>query len=560
MASVVSTRSRLTPGFVAALLVAVCFMAPLLVGFAGTVWQAAGGEGAFEHVRTLLADPRLSSALALTLFTGGLASLLVAMLTIIVLVSTHGTWAWRALMTCVPPLLAVPHAALAVGIAFLLAPSGWIMRWVSPWLTGFERPPVDWTVPDAHGLSLVIGLVVKETPFLLLAAAAQLRSLDVDASLRIGRTLGYSPARCWSRLILPRLWPRVRLTFLVIVAFNFAVVDMAILLGPGHPPTLAVWLVQLVADPATRTLASVGALMLAILVALACLAVLLAEEISGRAAVWRRRSGHRGHGFALARQGGQIIAGVITLTGVLSLVVLPIWSVASRWRFPQAWPSKWTLDHWSRRLDTVIEPTLTTLSFAVVTAVLAIVAGIVWLEAERRGRVPRLDGVWYLPLLIPQTALLFGWQVAALRADVDGSWGVVLHAHWVYALPYVVLILATAWRELDPRWEHAAATLGAGYWRILWRVRLPLLAGPVAQASAVAASVSVAQYLPTLLLGAGRQATLATELIAGQGGMDRRSMATLAVLQALLPLLAFVLALRWQGARRSRQTNVIAVP
>ena len=557
MVSVVPNRLRPTSGLAAACVVALCFVAPLLVGSIGTVWQAMAGDGASAQIRALLLDPRLKSALSLTLFTGGIASLLVAVLTVIVLVSTHGTRAWRALMACVPPLLAVPHAALAVGIAFLLAPSGWIMRWVSPWLTGLERPPLAWTVPDAWGVSLVIGLVIKETPFLVLAAAAQLRSLDVEASLRIGRTLGYSPARCWSRLILPRLWPRVRLTFLVIVAFNFAVVDMAILLGPGHPPTLAVWLVQLVADPASRDIASTGALMLAALVAVACLVVLLGEALCGRVAAVRRRSGNRGHGFTLARSLGQVIAGVVTLTGVLSLLVLPLWSLASRWRFPEAWPSDWTLLHWSRRLDTVIEPTLATLSLAIVTAVLAVIAGIVWLEAERHGRVPRLDGLWYLPLLIPQTALLFGWQVAALRADVDGTWGVVLHAHWVYALPYVVLILATAWRELDPRWEHAAATLGAGYWSVLWRVRLPLLAGPLAQAAAVAVSVSVAQYLPTLLLGAGRQATLATELVAGQGGMDRRSMATLAVLQALLPMLAFIIALRWQGARSDRAAPVV---
>jgi len=416
-----------------------------------------------DLVREVLGDPRLRSALSLTVFTGGVASFLVAALTVVILVSAHGTRAWRALIAALPPLLAVPHAALAVGIAFLLAPSGWLVRLVSPTLTGFERPPVDWTIPDAWGISLIAGLVIKETPFLVLACAAQLRGLDVDASLRIGRTLGYSPARCWSRLILPRLWPRIRLVFLAILAFNLAVVDMAILLGPGHPPTLAVWLVQLISDPVTRHSAAVGALLLTLLVAAACASVLLMERLLGFVAVGRRRSGRRSRGSLAARRVGQAIAWSLTVVGVLSLLVLPVWSLASRWRFPDAW------------------------------------------------------------------------------------------------LPYVVLILATAWRELDPRWMHASATLGVGYWKTLWRVRLPLLAGPVAQAAAVAVAVSVAQYLPTLLLGAGRQATLATELVAGQGGMDRRSMATLAVLQAVLPLLAFLLALRWQR-RQSLRVPVAVVP
>ncbi len=541
----------------AALLVAVLFISPLAAGLLGTFVQASAGADLLRNLGEVLNDPRLRAALVLTVFTGGLASVLVAALTSVVLVSAHGTRAWRALNAALPPLLAVPHAALAVGIAFLFAPSGFVLRLMSPSLTGYDRPPTDWTVPDAWGISLIVGLVVKETPFLVLAAVAQLRGLDVDESLSIGRTLGYSPARCWSRLILPRLWPRIRLAFLAILAFNLAVVDMAILLGPGHPPTLAVWLVQLVSDPSTRHVAAIGALLLTGIVIAACALVLLSERVLGLMAARRRRNGQRRPGSQLARRLGQAIAWILTLTGVLSLLMLPLWSFASRWRFPHAWPSAWTLQHWTHRLGSVFEPAVATLFFALISAVFAVCAGIVWLEAERRGRVPRLDSLWYVPLLVPQTTLLFGWQVWAIHAQLNGGWLVVMHAHWVYSLPYVVLILATAWRELDPRWMHASATLGVGYWRTLWRVRLPLLAGPVAQAAAVAVAVSVAQYLPTLLLGAGRQATLATELVAGQGGMDRRSMATLAVLQAVLPLTAFVLALRWQ--RRQRFAAPVAV-
>ena len=262
----------------------------------------------------------------------------------------------------------------------------------------------------------------------------------------------------------------------------------------------------------------------------------------------------------MARLGGQGIAVALLGIGLLSLVVLPIWTFASRWRFPDPWPAVWTLQNWTERLPRLVEPALNTLGFAVATAALALAAGILWLEAERRGRVPRLDGLWYVPLLVPQIALLFGWQVAAVRAGLDGRWPTVLHAHWVYALPYVVLLLANAFRDLDPRWSHAAATLGAGYWRTLWRVRLPLLARPVAQAAAVAASVSVAQYLPTLLLGVGRHATLATELVAGQGGMDRRAISTLALLQALLPLLAFALAIGWPAWRSRRLRHGARLP
>jgi putative thiamine transport system permease protein len=52
----------------------------------------------------------------------------------------------------------------------------------------------------------------------------------------------------------------------------------------------------------------------------------------------------------------------------------------------------------------------------------------------------------------------------------------------------------------------------------------------------------LAQYLPTLILGAGRIATVTTEAVALSSGFDRRVTAIYALFQALLPLLFFTFA------------------
>ena len=56
-------------------------------------------------------------------------------------------------------------------------------------------------------------------------------------------------------------------------------------------------------------------------------------------------------------------------------------------------------------------------------------------------------------------------------------------------------------------------------------------------------AVSVAQYLPTLVMGAGRIATLTTEAVTLSSGSDRRIVGVYAVLQAALPFAAYALAL-----------------
>jgi len=314
-------------------------------------------------------------------------------------------------------------------------------------------------------------------------------------------------------------------------------------LGPGNPPTFSVLLLSLVNEPGSRAAASVGALLLAIGVVSVIGLVLLSEMVVASIAGKRRESGQRGTALRQLRRVGQIVVASVLSLGLASMTMLLLWSVARRWRFPNTWPTQWTTDNWLSRTDLLLTPLLCTLTFALFVVVTSVVSAIAWLECERHNKVPKLDWLWYIPLLIPQVTLLFGWQAAALLMRVDGQWLTVAYAHWIYALPYVVLILAIAWREFDPNWNSAAAVLGAGYWRILLRVRLPLMIKPVTQAAAVALAVSVAQYLPTLLLGAGRHQTLSIELVTSFGGVDRRVIATLAALQSLLPLAAFIAAL-----------------
>lgn len=48
---------------------------------------------------------------------------------------------------------------------------------------------------------------------------------------------------------MPQVWPLIRLPVLVVLAYSLSVVDMALILGPSNPPTLAVLLTRLFSDP-----------------------------------------------------------------------------------------------------------------------------------------------------------------------------------------------------------------------------------------------------------------------------------------------------------------------
>ncbi len=135
-----------------------------------------------------------------------------------------------------------------------------------------------------------------------------------------------------------------------------------------------------------------------------------------------------------------------------------------------------------------------------------------------------------------------GLYRGALHLRLDGTVLALVWGHALVVLPYVFIVLQPAWRDLDPRYEATALALGRSRAAYRWRVKLPLLAAPLAAAAAVGFAVSVAQFLATQMLGAGRHPTVTTEAVTLASGGDRRTAAAFALLQALLPLAAFAAA------------------
>jgi len=95
--------------------------------------------------------------------------------------------------------------------------------------------------------------------------------------------------------------------------------------------------------------------------------------------------------------------------------------------------------------------------------------------------------------------------------------------------------------EINGIGSRAQTLLELVFW---WHVKWPLLAAPLASALAIGFAVSVAQYLATQFIGAGRHATVTTEAVTLASGGQRTLAAALALLQALLPATAFALAAR----------------
>jgi putative thiamine transport system permease protein len=544
------------------------FLLPIAAGLAGTLapalgWlPALGGERfTLQPWRELYATPGFGTALRLTSSTGWAATLLSLALTVLAVAALHHRPAGRRLGEWVAPLLSMPHSALAIGLAFLILPSGWLVRWVSPGLTGWTLPPDVGTVGHASGWPLVLALLLKEVPYLVLMTLGALNQVPASAQVRAARALGYGPAQAWLGVVLPQVLVQIRLPVLAVLAFSLSVVDVALILGPGNPPTLAVLAVRWFADPDPRWLfpAAAAACLLLVLVIASLVLWRLAESAAlALLRRWAQRGARRPLVGVLAGTGAATAAGLLALAA-LAMLAMALWSVATQWRWPAVWPSGFTADHWLRQSAALGPPAATTLALGAASTAIALVLVLACLENEsqrRRGPARRL-WLLYLPLLVPQVAFLFGLQVLLVRLRLDGRFSAVLWAHLVFVLPYLFLSLADAWRAYDERYTRSALALGASRWRVFWRVKLPILLKPVLLACAVGFAVSVGQYLPTLFAGAGRVATLTTEAVTLSAGADRRVIATWAMLQAAFPLVVYAAAAllpRWLARPRRGRT------
>jgi len=552
--------SRLAPRVLRAVIV-FALLGPVIAGLAGVLLPAFGYLPALggtdfdsDSWSALWAEPALWDATLLALLSGFAASAISVFLTFLFLAAGNATLLFRVFERLLAPLVAIPHVALAVGLAYLLAPSGWLVRLISPWLTGWDRPP-DFLFPqDPWALSLTLGLVIKETPFLVLVAIATLPQVDSDKRLRMARMLGYRPVAAWLKTVLPALYRRMRLPILAVLAYGISNVEMAIVLGPSIPPTLPVLILQWFQDPALehRFLASAAAVLQLLLVGLA-LAVWLAGErlmaFNGRkAAASGRRASLEISAPLLSRGTMLLIAGL----SILSLLTLAVWSAAGFWRFPDALPD-WRFATWERHGAAILETTLTTALLAFAASLIAFVLSLAVLETESHApETGRRRGLIVLgtPLLVPQIAFLFGTATLTAWLGWTGNWVAVIWAHLLFVMPYLYLTLADSHRSLDPRYAAVARTLGKGPLRTLLLVKLPLLRGACFLSLAVGVSVSVALYLPTLFIGGGRFVTLATEAVTLSSGGDRRLLAVTAFVQALLPMLVIGLAIALGRNRR----------
>lgn len=535
------------------------FIIPIFAGLIGTLLPAFNylpvlGVEQFSTApfSQLWQHPTTLSATYLSLQVGWLSTFISLGIALVLFAYfyLHPRWQWLSLG--LSPILAIPHAALAVGLSFLIAPSGWLLRLISPELTGFDYPPNWQTTQDPNGLALVLLMVSKEVPFLLLMLISAAKQVAIRPTLTLAKSMGYTNEAAWIKLIFPQLISQLTLPLCAVLAWSLSAVDVSIILGPSTPPTLAVLVLSWFndADITLRLQGAAGAIwLLAINLGSIATMLTLGRLINQGLSTWYC-NGKRTSVIAPLFHLAQPLSWLFIILISMSFVVLVIWSFAAQWRFPHMLPSHWQLSNWLEHGQQFLPLIKHSVLLAGTTSLIALFLSLIMLEIE--AQVPATSSRWqplrwlplfYLPLVLPDVSYLFGIQVSLIYLQWDGLFWALIWGHMMFVLPYTFLSLAPYYRRYNQAYWHQALLLSGSPWRSYFVVKFPMLLPAILASGALGFSVSITLYLPTLFLGAGRYPTLATELVALVSGADRRLIGVYALVLQTLPMLVFLLAL-----------------
>jgi putative thiamine transport system permease protein len=196
-------------------------------------------------------------------------------------------------------------------------------------------------------------------------------------------------------------------------------------------------------------------------------------------------------------------------------------------------------------------PLQNSLWIGLLAGLLGVASALLALELQRQKGKYWPDYYWLLAIILPQLSMVLGWQIMHIGSQGDYHSGWIILSHLPFTFAYGYLVLKGPFQNVESRYELVAASFGYSSWQSWWQVRFKLLLPAIFTAFAIAFSVSIAQYIPTLMIGAGRVMTITTEAVAIGTGSQQDLIALYVLLQSILPFMAFfvaaLLARRFRG-------------
>jgi iron(III) transport system permease protein len=477
---------------------------------------------------------------ALAVLIGGALAL------ILVRVDTPGR---GVLEQCVILPLYITPLLTAIAWSWLGSPRGGLLNLVARQLFAIDQLV---NLHSAAGVVFVSALAYVPLPFLLVAGALRAMDPALEESARIH---GASAASAFARVTLPLVLPAALGSAMLVFVQAMGLFSVPAVLGmPSGFYVAGTEIYRLINNypPRFGQAAAWGFLLLAVTALLVWVQATLLERrsfvtVTGKA--FRPRIVSVGR----ARHVLAAFAWLYVAAAVILPVATLLWASLVNFLTVDLKLMAFDLRHFRYVLFTYPKTYLAaqnSLLLGIVTATLvcALGLGIGWVLTRTQSRARGfLDQVSMMPLALPSIVLALGllWTyVGASWLPIYGTIFILLVAYVTHYLPFGVRAASSALRQLHPELEDAARVSGAGLFKTLRLVVLPLTRPTLAAAWTLLFILAIQEVSASILLYTSRTTVLSVAVFDLWEAGNVNALAALSVLQLAVTFVALALVLR----------------
>ncbi|WP_332447967.1 ABC transporter permease [Sphaerochaeta sp.] len=508
-------------------------------------------------------DPYTQRIMLFTLyqaFLSTLASLLVA-LPGAYLIATYSFRGKRFILALSAIPFVIPSILVVLGFVIFFGNNGFLNQLLMR-LFGLPAPPLSILYSFK---AIILAHTFYNFPIIMNLVSSYWEHMDSNCEAA-SWTLGATKSRTFLSVTLPRLLPAIISAASLVFLFCFNSFAIIMVLGGG--PQFTTMEVEIYRQ--ARMLGNPGNAAALSLFSILVTVLLLAWYNNRERHLARSEAYQSKNRFVQKKPAtflGRMLAVLYTLASILfilgpilSVVVRSFMAAPSR-SSAQQFSLKWyrqllSLEPATGHMGSALQALTNSLFIAFLVALCTIPLALTLSVAIRRksSRKKGLEMLGMLPMTVSSVIIGLGYYLISsrIRGGTALSYTLVVLAHMVIAIPFVLRTLLPEYRKIPLSYMHSSLTLGAGPWRTFVSIEVPLLRGAMLTGAIFAFALSMGEFNATLTLANSSIVTLPIIMYRLIGSYNFQGACALGTILIVVCAIVFSVSELAKGGRNGR--------
>ncbi len=516
----------------------------------------------FSRIAGVFTDPYTQRIMLFTLLQATLstlASLLVA-LPGAYLIATYSFRGKRLILALSAIPFVIPSILVVLGFVIFFGNNGFLNR-ILMTLFKLEEPPLSilYSFP-----AIILAHTFYNFPIIMSLVSSYWEHMDGNCETA-SYTLGATKAKTFFSITLPRLLPAIISAASLVFLFCFN--SFAIILVLGGGPRYTTMEVEIYRQ--ARMLGQTGSAAALSLFSILVTSILLLwyNRTQKRLALSETyRNSNRLIEKKPATLPGKLLALFYTIVsslfilGPIASVVVRSFMASSSRSGAEAFSLKWyrqllSLERATGHMNSALQALSNSLVIAALVALCTVPLALtlcVAIRKKEKGSLLELLGM--MPMTVSSVIIGLGYYLisARIRGGLLTSYSLVVLAHMVIAIPFVLRTILPEYRKIPNSYIHSSLTLGAGPLRTFLQIELPLLRGAMLTGAIFAFALSMGEFNATLTLANSSIVTLPIVMYRLIGSYNFQGACALGTILIAVCTLVFIVSELAKGGKYDR--------